>query len=92
MLCFAGKRVWKGREKARVFSHDEGDIFLTGDLPKKQERLEGAQKTNFCAICALEMRFFALDSSSLVMDFRTKQHSKRSCRTPSVRCEVSALG
>ena len=46
---------------------------------------------NFCAICALEMRFVALDSSSLVMDFRTKQHSKRSGFRPSARREVVVL-
>ena len=45
------------------------------------------RKIIFCAICALKTRFFALDSSSLVMVFRTKQHSKRSGFRPSVRCE-----
>ena len=69
-------------------------FFLTGDL-RDWERflalLGEKRKMNFCAICALEMRFVALDSSSFVMDFRTKQHSKRSGFRPSVRCEVGGL-
>ena len=70
-------------------------FFLTGDFRDRQAFLAllgEKRKMNFCAICALEMRFVALDSSSLVMDFRTKQRSKPTCRTPSVRREVSALG
>ena len=46
---------------------------------------------NFCAICALKTRFVALNSSSLVMVVRTKQHSKPTSRTPSVRREVGGL-
>ena len=65
---------------------------LTGGLRENQALLIWVRKIIWCAIRALKTRFFALDSLSLVMDFRTKQHSKRSCRTPSVRCEVSALG
>ena len=69
--------------------------MLTGDFRDRQAFLAllgEKRKMNFCAICALEMRFVALDSSSLVMDFRTKQHSKRSGFRPSARREVGLRG
>ena len=64
---------------------------LTPGSREHQGVLTTVQFCNFCAICALEMRFVALDSSSFVMNFRTKQHSKRSGFRPSVRCEVGGL-
>ena len=64
--------------------------LLTGDSREHQgfwPLFLQVQFCNFCAICPLEMRFVALDSSSQIMEFRTKQRSKPTCRTPSARRE-----